>query len=856
MAEDLKTKVTIGGDTTGLANAFADAAAKVRDGAASITGQFTQVGAVFESVTSKLVAFSAGLGAAAGFAEIIKSTLDLTTSVRDLSRAMGTSVEDASVLKSALTIIGATSEGYVGALDHLARQMKKNEEGINALGIATRNTDGTTRESQTVMQDALRTVQQYKPGLDQTQAAMYLFGRSVAEVRALMPLLNVNMDEAKAKAQALGLVLSDQQVAAVNRYKMALNESKEVVEGAFNAIGQKLVPVLTEAAKAFAELGPQIVRVASVVGDVLVEGFTIAGNVMHWFIDTAKEVWSVVVDGFHQIAEVFSGAGGTDSVVSWGEAWRNVLAIFSAVGAFIKGVFVVVLDELIGAVKATAQAFVAVGTSAADIAHGDFALAWKDMKAGFQSVRDTTVKTWDQMALDAGKAGENIGAALLSGYKKTTPKPGDTTDPFKFGSGTKGFEAPEKATDLAGRDAVLQAQLAGEVAIVKEYVREQDVELKRGYKDGLVSLQSYYTQRLALSQLELDTEISVAERMQTANAVRMKAAQEGGDDKKIQAALAEQIKLENELIILRQRRAAVTRESAAAETDAERALAQQIGDVKIAAYEKSATLALDSQKRLIEGEQRLGQISNEQALDAYKKLEDARYAIAVKAVRDRAALQAQTPLEAAKLGAELETLEADHQDKIAKIQLDAIKARADFEQKAIDTLQSGFANLFESISTGQKSITKSFEDFFNSIYSQMAKLASEDLAKRLFSSMGVGSGAAPGGGGLLALLGLGGGGSGLSAGQAGPPANLAGGGGLLSWLGLAQGGIAYVPHTGLAMLHSGERVLTRQENMAGDRGGSVTVHNHFDVPAETTYESRASIASQVGRSLQAARRHL
>ena len=185
---------------------------------------------------------------------------------------MGISVEEASVLHSALAGIGADSETFTGALDHLARQIKQNEAGINALGIATRNTDGTTRDGQAIMMDALATIKQYKPGLDQTQAAMYLFGKSVQEVRALMPLLNVNMEEAKAKAQALGLVLTGEQVSAMREYKIAMNEGNEVVEATFNAIGQKLIPVLTESAKHFADMGPEIVKVANILGQGLAAG--------------------------------------------------------------------------------------------------------------------------------------------------------------------------------------------------------------------------------------------------------------------------------------------------------------------------------------------------------------------------------------------------------------------------------------------------------------------------------------------------------------------------------------------------------------------------------------------------------
>lgn len=766
MAEDLKTKVTIGADTAQLSAGFTEAATIVKERSATMVESLGSVRDAVESLASGFELLAGGVLGALGLGEFSKQMTDAATSVRSLALAMGTSVEDASVLKSQLNTIGASADTFVGALDHLARQIKTNEDGINALGIATRNADGTTRDSKAVMLDALRAIQQYKPGLDQAQAAMYFFGRSVEQVRELMPLLSQSTEEATAKTEALGLKLSKDQVAAVNVYKVALNESKEVVEGAFNAIGQKLLPVLTTLTKQFVDAGPSIVQFANFLGSLL---------------------------------------GGAVKIVSS------------------------VFQELVGVIRTWTVYIAAAGAIAFDAIRGDWGKVKADWQTGLDSLADISKETKAKI--------QAIWADPPKGLK----------DPLAIDDkGKKPFPAPTK-DDLSGRDAVLQAQLAGEVAIVKEYVKEEDTELKRGYKDGLISLQDYYSQRLALSQLELDTEISVAERLKKAAEERAAAAASGKDDKAVQAALADQIKLENQLIVLRQKRAAVVKESAAAEADAERDLANKVADIRIAGREKADLAALDSQKKLIEYEQRLGQISNADAVAAYRNLEDQRYRIAVQAAKDRAALEEQNPILQAKLAAQLEALETEHQDKLTDIVLKSSKERADIEQKAIDTIQSGFAQLFDNIATGQKSLSKSFQDFFNSIFAQMEKLASEDLAKRMFGALGVGTGTSSAGGGVGGFAGILGSLGSLFSGPQGADAAAA--------AGVFELGTAYVPKTGLAIVHQGERVLTRQENLKFT-GDTVHVQNNFNVTGEMTYESRATIASQVGRSLQAARRNL
>jgi hypothetical protein len=137
----------------------------------------------------------------------------------------------------------------------------------------------------------------------------------------------------------------------------------------------------------------------------------------------------------------------------------------------------------------------------------------------------------------------------------------------------------------------------------------------------------------------------------------------------------------------------------------------------------------------------------------------------------------------------------------------------------------------------------------------MEKLANEEIAQSQFSANPTaGSAGSSGGGGWFSqIFGSIGGGSPGSA----PDAQSAASGimGLGNFLGFLDTGMRYVPHTGLAVLHPGERVLTRQENLEGGSGDTIHVHNNFNVSGEMTYESRAAIASQVGRSLTAARRN-
>ena len=797
---------------------------------------------------------------------------------------MGISVEEASVLHSALAGIGADSETFTGALDHLARQIKQNEAGINALGIATRNTDGTTRDGQAIMMDALATIKQYKPGLDQTQAAMYLFGKSVQEVRALMPLLNVNMEEAKAKAQALGLVLTGEQVSAMREYKIAMNEGNEVVEATFNAIGQKLIPVLTESAKHFADMGPEIVKVANILGQGLAAGLELVAQVFAEVKDIGVAVWTEISEGLQQVAEIFSTSGA--EIAGWGEIWRNVLGIVKAVGDFFKGVIIVAIEDVVGAVKSLAIAFQTVGRIIADVAHGDMSQAVADFDSGFKAIAANAQQTYRKMIDTAGATGRAMGEALLSGYNQSTEDGLKKPKSVSVTSGNKAFEAPQLAKDLAGRDQVLQAQLEGEIAIVKEYSDDAQKELERGYKDNLVSLKDYYEKRLDLAQSELDHEIDAQQKLLAAATQRTRTAQATpNNDKEVNAALTAQIELETKLTVLREKRAEITRQSAAEEADAEKKVANEIETARLKADERAALDAADQAQAIIEANAKAGRINADQELEGLRTLNQQKLELQIEYAQKRAALEAQTVQNQLALNDQLLAIQADYQKKDTELVEQYSQQRKNLESTVINDISQDFQNSLDQIASGHEKLMSVISGFINSLQSQLQKLASQEIASQLFGTPGAGGGKGSGGGGLLgqlvnSLFGSGGGAGNPLAGLFGGGGSAGGGFGdlvsgadnvgslalpaatasdaasILTAIPAFATGAGYIATTGLAQLHAGEAVLTAAQNKERMSTGSIggqRVTNIFNVEPGTDMQTQGQIAAAASRGVRRAR---
>jgi hypothetical protein len=222
-------------------------------------GAFAGVTAAMEGVQAKFLAITAVLAGGHAFGEVISETNSLTAENIKLSKTMGMTLAEASGVHAALNKLGISTDQYTGAAQKLSRQIKMNEEGLNQMGIATKNAAGEHLPLSTVMLSAIETLKGYRTGMDRNMAAMALFGRGAGDVTALLKLNREEMDEGAETAKKLGLVTTQDSVNAMKAYKVATNESKEVFEAFKVTIGSALLPVLTSLAEWFKNNGQEAI---------------------------------------------------------------------------------------------------------------------------------------------------------------------------------------------------------------------------------------------------------------------------------------------------------------------------------------------------------------------------------------------------------------------------------------------------------------------------------------------------------------------------------------------------------------------------------------------------------------------
>lgn len=268
---------------------------------AGITGALGKVNGALAMVT-------AGLAGGAAIKQSIDATKQLTDQADRLARVLGTNATEAATLGIALGDVYADTEQFTSAAGKLAQELRKNEDGLREMGLQTRNADGSLRPMRDLMLDSIKVVNGYKEGVDRNIAAQRVWGRSAEEFRYMLDLTNETIDAAREKQQALGLVVGVESVEATKAYKAAMNDVGDVVLGVQKAIGDALMPVLTQLATWFSDIGPAAVTTIRVAIGSLVAVFwglqnavQIAWDVIAGLIETLTAGLAGVATGFWKI---------------------------------------------------------------------------------------------------------------------------------------------------------------------------------------------------------------------------------------------------------------------------------------------------------------------------------------------------------------------------------------------------------------------------------------------------------------------------------------------------------------------------------------------------------------------------
>lgn len=199
-----------------------------------------------------------GLAVVGSLTAMVKKTADFGDELFDLSQITGISAATLSSFKLAADKSGTSLEGIALGLRFLGRNMAAAVAGtgaakdaFKALGIAVADSAGKLRPMDEVMMEVADRFASMENGAEKTALAIKLFGRSGSELIPFLNLGRAGLAELRKEAERLGIVMSDTDAAASDKFKDALVSLEASVKGVGMTIGKTLIPIAQQLADMF-----------------------------------------------------------------------------------------------------------------------------------------------------------------------------------------------------------------------------------------------------------------------------------------------------------------------------------------------------------------------------------------------------------------------------------------------------------------------------------------------------------------------------------------------------------------------------------------------------------------------------
>ena len=717
-SSDKTAEYAITANPAGFQAGMDKAVQAAKEAQSQISASMGDLGDAFALVKGHLAAFTALLGGGKMFKDGIAETARLTGETSMLSKSLGISMTAASTLNVALKSIGSSADVYTEANSKLTKQVRTNEEGVNKMGVATRGANGELLNGEQLMDNAIETLKGYKEGTDRNMAAQYLFGKGAAEATALLKLDTKAKEDAKIKAEALGLVIGPEQAAKTKAYKQSLNDVKLVMEGIMNTIGQAAMPIFTELAQWFAAVGPGAVGVFKAV-------FSEVGNIFQIVMDIARELWGDLKDVFNGIVQIVTDAVGGDIAQNF-EFWKSLMIVVQVAALGLKNGIVLAFEVIRGALLVMIEGlktYAAVAVAALHLNWDGVKSAWSE---GTKAVEKVVSDSQARIVAKSAKTAQEMQLAILGGPPKAEDKPPtkDTgkgfTDP-----GTK--DSKEVKDSLKAQFAVIKAELDGQLAIQKEYLSEAQEAYSDAYKHNLLTTTEFYAAKLAIERQGVKGAIGIKEEELRQTQALQAKAQASGKQSDVLSLKAQELRITAELTVLNAQAFNVEIKNTRELNDALQQKKFALLEIARVSQQQVGSAQIDRERILIEEARALRQISDVQAIAAEATLQDRLYQIDLQALKDKEQQFDGSLEKIAANNAAIEQLERQHQTQLTLIKSQATVAQSKDMTTFNASMRSGFESSMAGMIQGTMTLKSGLQAVWNSILQGFAQLISKKV---------------------------------------------------------------------------------------------------------------------------------
>ena len=255
-------------------------------------GKFEKLGAVCKAAGVAIAAAFAAVSAAAVAAG--KALVDMAVegaayadTVLTESTVTGIATDKLQEYMYAAELVDVSTETLTKSMAKQIKSMKSATDGsktmvaaYDALGVSVTDANGNLRDSDTVYWELIDALGKVENETERDALAMTILGKSAQELNPLIEAGAQRMQELGVEARNAGYVLSEDMLAAYGALDDNLQYLKVNAEGAKNALGTVLLPVLTELSgtgvellaeftKGISDANGDIGKMSDVIGEIL-----------------------------------------------------------------------------------------------------------------------------------------------------------------------------------------------------------------------------------------------------------------------------------------------------------------------------------------------------------------------------------------------------------------------------------------------------------------------------------------------------------------------------------------------------------------------------------------------------------
>lgn len=270
-----------------------------------------------------------------GLVTSVNSSVD---SLNDLSARTGIGVESLQGYSLAAKLAGVDTEQFGAAVQKLAVNIGKATPG-DALDKSLRGINLSLAELRALSPEQQfseigNAISQLPTAADRAAAAVQIFGKQGAALAPLFREGAASIEELQARAERLGIIISEQQVGNVADMNDAFDLVRATIDGIIGQVIGNLAPAVTDVTNQFLRFveewsgaqGEGGTGIANAITDVLLEGASYFAGIFDEFVAN----FSGIIVSAESVSSTFSAV--TQGLLGLSETFRAVFNIFQLAG--------------------------------------------------------------------------------------------------------------------------------------------------------------------------------------------------------------------------------------------------------------------------------------------------------------------------------------------------------------------------------------------------------------------------------------------------------------------------------------------------------------------------------------------